>query len=271
MWWPQVTRAEFYQWFDTPRYQGMAALAARALAYAQAQQVDRLGPLTGGQDWASGDSTTVTGQDGRLADCPGTGHAAALNKPTVLSVSCGAAGRNHCSPTCEPDSRPRTIDASWHGGGLLADCGYASLERLRACGPPEVRLVIRLQDHWSPKVAYTARGQGSREFCPETDFDALLAEEPRVLNSRAIDANGPVGSPQHPLHLRSGRGTRLRGCAGIAAKNPTGAVDHLPSISDQERMGQSVARKQANHDTLMAVASAGTYAWSPSALSDETG
>src|SRR5215207_7921039 len=37
---PSVTRAAFYRWFDTPLEQCMAALAARALAYAQAQQVD---------------------------------------------------------------------------------------------------------------------------------------------------------------------------------------------------------------------------------------
>src|SRR5215475_10779183 len=47
---PPVTRAAFYRWFDTPLEQCMAALAERALAYAQAQQVDLPGPLSGVKD-----------------------------------------------------------------------------------------------------------------------------------------------------------------------------------------------------------------------------
>jgi hypothetical protein len=199
---PQVTRAAFYRWFDAPLEQCMAALAERALAYAQAQQVDLPGPLSGVKDWYIVDSTTVTVRDGLLADFPGTGNYAALKVHKVLSVGCGAPVRYHFSPAREHDSRHLTIDESWRGCGLLADLGYASIERLRACEAHDVRFVIRLKDNWKPKVEYIARGQVSGEFFPGTDLDALLAEETLVLNGRAIDADVHVGSPQHPLHLR---------------------------------------------------------------------
>ena len=120
---------------------------------------------------------TVTVRDGLRAECPGSGQYAALNGHTVRFIGRGARERDPFRPTRQPDTWPRTIDASWHGGGLLADCGYASLERLRACGPPEVRLVIRLQDHWSPKVDLMARGQGTPKFFPGTEFDGLLEED----------------------------------------------------------------------------------------------
>jgi hypothetical protein len=46
---PAVTRAACSRWFDTPLEPCMAALAARALAYAQAPQVDLPGPPQRGQ------------------------------------------------------------------------------------------------------------------------------------------------------------------------------------------------------------------------------
>jgi putative transposase len=199
---PQVTRAAFYRWFDAPLEQCMAALAERALAYAQAQQVDLPGPLSGVKDWYIVDSTTVTVRDALLADFPGTGDYAAIKVHTVLSVGCGAPVRYHFSPAREHDSRHLTIDESWRGCGLLADLGYASMERLRACEAHDVRFVIRLKDNWKPKVDYIARGQVTREFFPGTDLDALREEETLVLNGRAIDADVHVGGPQHPLHLR---------------------------------------------------------------------
>ena len=199
---PQVTRAAFSRWFDAPLEQGMAALAERARADAQAQQVDLPGPLSGVKDWDIVDSTTVTVRDGLLADFPGTGTDAALKGHQVLSVGCGAPVRDHCSPAREPDSRHLTIDESWRGCGLLADLGYASIERLWAGEAHDGRVVIRLKDHWKPKGDDIARGQVSGEFFPGTALDALLAEETLVLNGRAIDADVPVGSPQQPLHLR---------------------------------------------------------------------
>jgi putative transposase len=179
-----------------------AALAERALAYAQAQQVDRPGPLSGVPDWYSVDSTTVTVRDARLEVLPGTGDEAAIKVHTVLSVGCGAPVRDHFSPAREHDSRHLMIEESWRGGGLLADLGYASVERLRACEAPDVRLVIRLKDHWKPKVDSMARGQLTQEFFPGTDLDALLEAEILVLDGRAMDADVHRGGAKPPRHLR---------------------------------------------------------------------
>jgi hypothetical protein len=117
----QVARSAFSRWFDAPRERFMAALAERALAYARAQQGDLSGPLGGVNDWYSVDSTTVRVHSARHGEFPGTGESAALKGHTVLSVGCGAPGRDHFSPAREHDSRHLTIDASWRGGGLLAD------------------------------------------------------------------------------------------------------------------------------------------------------
>jgi hypothetical protein len=199
---PRVTRAAFYRWFDEPLEQFMAALADRALAYAQAQQVDLPGPLSGVQDWYIVDSTTVTVRDALLEEFPGTGDYAALKVHKVLSVGCGAPVRYHFSPAREHDSRHLQIDESWRGYGLLADLAYASLARLRACEAHCVRFVIRLKDNWKPKVDYIARGQVTREFFPGTDFDALLNDETLRLDGQAIDADVHIGGEKHPLHLR---------------------------------------------------------------------
>jgi len=107
---PQVTRAAFYRWFDAPLEQCMAALAERALAYAQAQQVDLPGPLSGVKDWYIVDSTTVTVRDALMDAFPGTGDYAAIKVHKVLSVGCGAPVRYHFSPAREHDSRHLTID-----------------------------------------------------------------------------------------------------------------------------------------------------------------
>ncbi|RPJ26891.1 MAG: IS4 family transposase [Planctomycetaceae bacterium] len=199
---PQVTRAAFYRWFDAPLEQCMAALAERALAYARAQQVDLPGPLSGVKDWYIVDSTTVTLRDALRADFPGTGAYAAIKVHKVLSVGCGAPVHYHFSPAREHDSRHLTIDEAWRGCGLLADLGYASIMRLRACEAHDVRFVIRLKDNWKPKVDYIARGQVSGEFFPGSDLDALLEDETLVLDGRAIDADVHVGGEKHPLHLR---------------------------------------------------------------------
>jgi hypothetical protein len=199
---PHGARSAFYRWFDAPLEQCMEALAQRALAYARGQQVALSGPRCGGQDWSIVDATTVTGRDARREDFPGTGDAAAITGHTVLSGGCGAPVRDHCRPAREHDSRHLTIDESWRGDGLLADLGYASLERLRACEAPDVRFVIRLKDHWKPKSDYVARGQVTQEFFPGTDFDALLEDETRVLDGRAMDADVPVGQGTSALPLR---------------------------------------------------------------------
>jgi putative transposase len=199
---PRVTRAAFYRWFDEPLERFMEALAQRALAYARAQQVDLPGPLSGVKDWSIVDFTTIKVRDALLEEFPGTGDYAALKGHKILSVGCGAPVRYHVSPARDHDSPHLHIDESWRGYGLLADLAYASLARLRACETYDVRFVIRLKDNWKPKVESIARGQVTREFCPSTDLDALLAAETLVLDGRAIDADVSVGGATNPLPIR---------------------------------------------------------------------
>ena len=92
--------------------------------------------------------------------------------------------RFHFSPAREPASRPLTSDESWRGCGFLADLGYASIQRLRACEAPDVRFVSRLKDNWKPKVDSSARGQVTGEFWPGTDLAALWEDETLVLDGR---------------------------------------------------------------------------------------
>jgi hypothetical protein len=94
------------------------------------------------------------------------------------------------------------VDASWRGYGRRADLASASLARLRACEDHGVRFVIRLQENWQPKVDAMARGQVTPAFFPGGDLDALLADEPLVLDGRAIDADVPVGGATQPRHRR---------------------------------------------------------------------
>jgi hypothetical protein len=108
----------------------------------------------------------------------------------------------HFSPAREHDSRQRTIAESWRGCGLLADLADASLARLRACNTYGVRLVMRLQDNWKPKVDSVVRGRVTQEFFPGTDLDVLVEEEILQLDGRAIDAEVRVGRTKDPLHLR---------------------------------------------------------------------
>jgi putative transposase len=198
----RVARSAFYRWFDEPLERFMEALADRALAYARAQQVDLSGPLAGVQDWYIVDATTVRVRDALRKEFPGTGEYAAIKVHKVLSVGCGAPVRYHFSPAREHDSRHLAIDESWRGYGLLADLGYASLARLRACEAHGVSFVIRLKDNWKPKVDYIARGQVSQTFFPGTDLDALLAQDILMRDGRVIDADVHVGGDKHPLHLR---------------------------------------------------------------------
>lgn len=199
---PHVARSAFYRWFDAPLERCMAALAARALAYARAQQVDLSGPLCGVQDWYIVDATTVTVRDALREEFPGTGDYAAIKVHKVLSVGCGAPVRYHFSPAREHDSRHLQIDESWRGSGLLADLASASLARLQACEAHGVRFVIRLNENWKPKVDDIARGQITQAFFPGTDLDALLADDRLLLDGRAIDADVHIGRGRHALPLR---------------------------------------------------------------------
>jgi hypothetical protein len=53
-----------------------------------------------------------------------------------------------------------------------------------------------------PKVDDIARGQVTREFCPGTDLDVLLAENTLILDGQAIDADVHVGGASNLLHSR---------------------------------------------------------------------
>jgi hypothetical protein len=199
---PKVARSAFSRWVAAPREPFMAALADRALTSARAQQGELSGLLGGVKAWSSVDSTTVNVRDALRAAFPGTGKDAALNGPKGRSVGCGAPVRYHVSPAREHDRRHLEIDASWRGCGLLVDLASASGARRRAGNTPGVRVVIRLTDNWKPKGASIARGQVTPEFFPGTDLDALLEEELRVLDGRAIEADVPVGEAKHPVHRR---------------------------------------------------------------------
>jgi putative transposase len=199
---PQVARSAFYRWFDEPLERFMAALADRALAYARAQEVDLSGPLCGVKDWYIVDSTTVAVRDALREEFPGTGDYAAIKVHKVLSVGCGAPVQYHFSPAREHDSRHLTVNESWRGYGLLADLASARLARLRACDVHGVRFVIRLHEHWKPKVDSVARGQVAQACCPGTDLDARLEPETRCLDGRGMDAEVHVGRGTHALPLR---------------------------------------------------------------------
>jgi hypothetical protein len=214
-----VARSAFYRWCDVPLEQFMEALAQRALADARAQPVDLSGPLCSVQDWDLVDSTTVTVRDALREAFPGTGDAAAIKVHKVLSVGCGAPVHDHFSPAREHDSRHLEIDASWQGCGLRADLAYASLARLRACEAHHVCFVMRLKEHWKPKVDSIARGQVTQAFLPGTDFDTLLEDDTLVLDGRAIDADVHVGGDKHPLPLRL-----------VGVQTPTGSCFFLTNL-----------------------------------------
>jgi hypothetical protein len=76
------------------------------------------------------------------------------------------------------------------------------LARLQAGHVDNGRFVIRLKDHWKPKVDHMARGQVTPECFPGTDLDALLDGHILILDGRAIDADVRVGNSKPPLHLR---------------------------------------------------------------------
>jgi hypothetical protein len=236
---PRVTRAACSRWFDEPLERFMEALAQRALADARAQQVDLPGPLSGVQAWDIVDSTTLTVRDARLAECPGTGDSAALKGQKSLSVGCGAPVRSHVRPARDHDRPHLQIDDSWRGYGRRADLAYASLARLRAGEPDDVRFVIRLQGHWPPTVDDRARGQVTPALVPGTDLEVLLAEDTLGLDGRAIDADVPVGGSANPRQVRL-----------VGIPTPTGSggfLTNLPprigplQVADRDRVRWEVA------------------------------
>lgn len=198
----RVTRSSWYQRFDESFERLMAKLAERALAKARAEAPDLPGVLGGVKDWLIVDSTTAKMRDALIAAWPGTGDYAALKVHQTVSVGCGAPVRYHVSAAREHDSNHLTIDERWRGYGLLADLGYASVARLRACMENDVRFVIRLKENWKPKVIAVGRGDLSRTFFPGTDLDALIESGTLDLNGKVVDLDVRIGNDSSSLELR---------------------------------------------------------------------
>ena len=197
-----MARSALYRKFDE-RYEAlMEALAQNALEYARSQKVDLPGILAGVTDWRVVDSSTVKVRDVVKDSLPGTGDYAAIKVHKTYSVGCGAPVAYHFSAAREHDSRHLTIDESWRGFGLLADLGYASLARLRACFQHDVRFVIRLKENWKAKVHAVARGEVAKMFFAGSDLDVLLEDETLPLNGKPIDATVRVGSGSDTLEMR---------------------------------------------------------------------
>lgn len=199
---PKMARSALYRKFDEQYEKLMEVLAENALEYARSQQVDLPGILAGVTDWRIVDSSTVKVSDEVKNELPGTGEYAAIKVHKTYSVGCSAPVAYHFSPAREHDSLHLTVDESWRGYGLLADLGYASLARLRACLEHDVRFVIRLKENWKAKVHTVARGQITKMFFAGTDLDVLLDDEALLLEGKPIDATVRVGSGKDALDLR---------------------------------------------------------------------
>ncbi len=197
-----VARSAGYRWFDEALERLMATLSERAMAYARTMELDLPGILGGVSDWVIVDSTTVRICDDLIEQYPGTGDYAALKVHKLLSVGCGVPISYHFSPAREHDSRHLKIDETWSGRGLLADLGYASIDRLRACVRHDVKFVIRLKDNWKPRVQEIHRGDVHKTFFAGADFDTLIEDETLVLEGRAVDASVEIGSGAQALALR---------------------------------------------------------------------
>jgi len=197
-----MARSALYRKFDEEFEALMEALAQHALEYARSQQVDLPGILAGVTDWRIVDSTTVKVSDTLKASLPGAGEYAAIKVHKTYSVGCSAPVAYHFSPAREHDSRHLSIDESWRGYGLLADLGYASFDRLRACLAHGVTFVIRLKENWKAKVTAVARGEIARMFFAGSDLDVLLRDETLPLNGKPIDATVRVGTGVDALELR---------------------------------------------------------------------
>lgn len=199
---PKLARSAMYGKFDEEFEVLMQMLAENALEYAQKQKLDLPGILAGVKDWRIVDSSTVKVHDAVKDELPGTGDYAAIKVHKVLSVGSGAAVGFHFSAAREHDSKHLDIDESWRGYGLLADLGYASLERLAACIRYDVKFVLKLKQNWKPKVDHVARGEVTKMFFPGTDLDALIESETLVLDGKCVDAAVRVGTGKMELSLR---------------------------------------------------------------------
>lgn len=197
-----MARSALYRKFDVEFEALMEVLAEHALEYARDQHVDLPGILAGVTDWRIVDSSTVKVSDEVKDTLPGTGEYAAVKVHKTYSVGRSAPVAYHFSAAREHDSRHLTIDESWRGYGLIADLGYASLDRLRACVENDVKFVIRLKENWKPKVTSISRGDITRLFFAGSDLDVLLEDETLALRGKPLDATVRVGTGHHTLELR---------------------------------------------------------------------
>ena len=199
---PKMARSALYRKFDEQYEKMMEVLAENALEYARSQEVDLPGILAGVTDWRVVDSSTVKVSDKVKDELPGTGDYAAIKVHKTYSVGCNAPVGYYFSAAREHDSRHLTIDESWRGYGLLADLGYASFDRLRACMKHDVKFVIRLKENWKVKVTAIARGEVAKMFFVGSDLDVLLEQETLPLNGNPIDATVRIGTGEDSLELR---------------------------------------------------------------------
>jgi hypothetical protein len=191
----EVVRGAAYKWFGDAFEKVMEDVRRRALDYANAMPRDLPGVL--GRhvtDWLVVDSSTVKLDRALIDEYPGTGAYAALKIHKVFSVGLGTTLRYHLSPAREHDSRHLAIDESWRGLGLLADLGYASMDRLASCQQHGVPFVIRLKHNWKPRVESVELGEVLPGFCKGSDFDFLVGDGAIHLDGTPIDATVELGS-----------------------------------------------------------------------------
>ncbi len=200
--------------------EALEGIRDRALSYARSQPRDLPGIMGKHvSDWVIVDSMTVRLDDALKEIYPGAGDYAALKVHKYFSVGVGTTVGYHLSPAREHDSKHLDIDETWKGQGLLADLGYASLARLRACEKHDVRFVIRLKSNWRPSVQHIESGDLSRKFFRGTDFDALLDKEVILLNGKDIDAD-----------VRVGQGSAALACRMVGVKGPKGYCWYLTNL-----------------------------------------
>ena len=216
---PRVVRGAAYGWFGEAFEQVMLDVSGRALRYANSLPRDLPGVLGRHvQDWLIVDSSTVKLHDDLFGEYPGAGDYAALKVHKFFSVGLGTTLRYHISPAREHDSKHLVIDETWRGLGLLADLGYASLDRLAACERHDVRFVIRLKNNWKPKVTSVQLGKVLPHFCKGSDFDFVIADGAIHLDGSPIDATVELGA-----------GARIQ-CRLVGVLGPRGYCWYLTNL-----------------------------------------
>jgi hypothetical protein len=176
--------------------------------------------LAGVTDWRVIDSTTVRLDDCLIDEFPGSGDYAALKIHKEWSIGTGNLVAYEITPAREHDSPHLIVDESRRGSGLLADLGYASIDRLAECDRFDVMYVMRLKDNWKPTVDRMVRGTAFHDLVDGADFDTLLDEDIVVLDGRAIDADVTIG-----------RGARKVKCRLVGVPTPKGYCFFLTNLS----------------------------------------